>query len=246
MKRSLAAGTVLAFGAVLGTGTAATFASWQDQITIDVSITAGYIHFAVDDPNSDPAALNRIDRPGQSLTWTVPENVLDNLAPEQPQSAVVQIDAQSQGNRGLSYTLDGASVAGDNSLTSAATVTITAVGHPGSCGTGSSAPGPVLYEGPIQGAATESRELVTSEYTDAPWTNPETEYLCLAFTVPDGMGSYTNEGTVTGTAEGGLEADQKVTATDTWSGRSGPSQAARNADVTLTFSYETYRPGEEP
>jgi hypothetical protein len=246
MKRSLAAGTMLALGAVLGTGSAAAVASWQDEITVDANIMHGYIHFAVDDPNSDPAAMNRIERPGQSLTWTVPGSVLQNLGPQQPQSAVVQIDAQSQGNRGLSYTLDGASITGDDSLAAAATVAITGVGHPDDCGTGSPAAGSHLYEGPIEGATTVPTELVTSAYTDAPWTDPETDYLCLTFTVPDDLGDYSNTGIVTGTAEGGLEEDQKVTASDTWSGREAPSQAARNAGVELTFSYDTYRPGERP
>ncbi|GAB3267806.1 hypothetical protein [Arthrobacter pigmenti] len=246
MKRSLAAGTVLALGAVLGTGSAAAVASWQDKITVDVNLTRGYIHFAVDNPNSDPTAMNSIDRSGQSLTWTVPENVLQNLAPQQPQSAVVQIDAQSQGNRGLSYTLDGASITGDDTLAGVANVAITAVGQPDSCGADTPAPGPVLYEGAIEGATIEPTELVISDYTDAPWSDPETDYLCLAFTVPDDLGDYSNTGIVTGTAEGGLEEDQKISASDKWSGRATPSQSARTADVKLTFSYDTYRPGEGP
>lgn len=247
MKRSLAAGTVLALGAVLGTGSAAAFASWQDKITVDVDFTWGYIHFAVDDPNSDPTAMNKIEQPGQKLTWTVPQSVLQNLAPGDDQSAVVQIDAQSQGNRGLSYALEGATIeTEDDSLTSVANVAINAVGNPGDCKDGARPPGQPLYEGSIEGANLNARELVTSEYTDASWTEPETDYLCLTFTVPDNLGAYSNTGTVTGTAEGGLEADQDVSASAKWSGHAEPSNEARRAQVELTFSYETYRPEEGP
>lgn len=237
MKRSLAFSAALVLGVTAGAGTSAAFASWQVQATIaGATITAGSIHFAVDDPRDLPTAQKSSGASDGSVTWKLPDGA---------QTAVVQIDAQSQGNRGLEYTLDSVDIAGFPGIAAAARVSIITVPKPADCvsGVADSVAEP-LYSGKLSSAKLlDPRELVTADYTDAPWTEPETEYLCLDIWVQPGLGEEVSTATVSGTAAGGLETDREVSARDEVSVRRVPATAAQDAVVELTFSYETYRAG---
>jgi predicted ribosomally synthesized peptide with SipW-like signal peptide len=230
---------------------ASTNALWSDDEVFTPTITAGYIHFTVGDP-TDP--VGPVPAPF-TPTWSVPADLLGDgtagnpfLEAGQTAVAVVQIDGQSQGNRGLSYALPaGGVVVGDptgtGELASGLVTTIIAVATPAECTVAAieADPAPV-YAGPIADAVVPSTELVTAAYSSDPYTVPETDYLCFGFTVPEWEGTYANTGTVQAQDAGGTA----VTDSDTWNAVLLAPAEQYVLDVDLTFAETTYRPGGGP
>lgn len=251
MKRTTAAILIGAAGVVVGAGGLGTLALWNDTISIQSDLTTGHIHFAAGDPVVRPADLPAVTAENPTVTWSLPDggdrpgDVLGDLGPGAPQAAVVQVDAQSQGNRGLSYAM-AVSRVDDSALLEHATVSIVTVERPTDCVPGVTAGAGTLYTGPVADAAVTWRELVPTDYTTTPWTSPETEYLCLDVAVPDDPGAHENTGTVTATADGGLEDDRTLEASSTGHATAEPDAADHDAVVEFEFSHTTYRPGEAP
>ncbi|PQZ96069.1 hypothetical protein CQ018_01960 [Arthrobacter sp. MYb227] len=258
MKTIPAAALALSLGAVLGVGAMATYASWEAQTGLKASVKSGAIHFAVDDPKPDSGVLQAIQLAGDSLSWKLPAgevdrplgtdgqlaDILGKLSPAKPQSAVIRIDGQSQGNRGLAYSLANVRISGDPTLAERTSIKIGKVAEPSDCSPNNV--GTPLYTGSLFEAKIAPRELVSAAYSTESWNKPVTEYLCLGFSLSADDLSYTNIATVTGTADGGLEADTELSASDSWSALIEPTQAARQAGVDFTFTHQTYRPGSEP
>jgi len=230
---------------------ATTTALWSDDEQFTPTITSGYIHFAVGDP-SDPAGPVS---PAFTPTWAVPADLLGDGTAGNPYLeagdtavAVVQIDGQSQGNRGLSYELPlGSAVVGDptgaGELASGLVTTIIAVASPAECTVAAieADPAPV-YEGLVANAIVPPTELVSAAYSDDPYTTPETDYLCLGFTVPAWEGTYANTGSVRAQDAGGAV----VTDTDPWNAVLLAPEEQFVLDIEFTFDETTYRPGGGP
>lgn len=259
MKTIPAAALALTLGAALGIGALATYASWEDRAGLSVSVRSGAIHFAVDDPKDSPDELQAIERAGDLLVWNLPAgeegrtpgydglpgNILGNLSPAAPQSAVIRIDGQSQGNRGLAYSLAKVEVNGDDrTFADLATVKIGKVSEPADCSPRNV--GDVLYSGKLSGARFDPRELVPAKYSETGWDAPATEYLCLGFSLNTADFTYKNTATATGTTEGGLEPEIKLKDHDSWETIVEPTAEQRAAKVEFTFKHQTYRPADQP
>jgi hypothetical protein len=250
VKRTTAAIAVLVAGASLGAATGTALALWSDDVGVRASVGIGYVHYAVGDAR-DPAAIltdpGTFTDPDGGPGWRLPARVLADLAPGEPQTAVVQIDGYSQGNRGLEYWLDGLAVDGDRGLVDAAQLRIVEVDRPGDCVAGELAGLEARYAGEPRGAHFDDVELVAPRQFHEPdygsWDEDAvTEYLCVELSLPPDAPGYGNTVTATGTGREGTEP-RTVDASDDWSAGLTPSAAQRAATVTLTFPYATYRPG---
>ncbi|MFC4223946.1 hypothetical protein [Lysinibacter cavernae] len=248
-------------GLVIGSGVAATsYALWVDKTDFNGELTGGYIHFAVDDPKTNPASLKRISNFGEELAWSLPRgeagrqlngsgqpaHILRDVAPNAPQVAAIEIDEQSQGNRGMSWGLDDVTVDGDPLLTNLLHVRIAKVADAAACVVGATAGPNPLYSGPLSTAMISQKPLVASTYKNTLWTTPQKTYLCMEFSVGENLGDYENTATVNGTAESLATPAPTVTDSDSWNGQIVPSGVSRDAKVDFNFSYTTYRPGGEP
>ena len=237
--------TVVAASALLG-GTlgigGASFALWEDAVSFDGQIAAGYEYFAAGrgEANSttvaDTAMTGASDPgtppTGDSVAVTVGAADAQLLVEDGQLAIPLRTDSLSQGNKGLHYTLTepdwGEGVFG------AADVFAFPVATADECTTGNA---------PAEPPAHTSSTPVATDYSEA--TTPTTEYWCLVATL-DGLpnaGSYTNEVTATGTDPSGAE----VSDTDRWSAEvTSPLDPTDEPDHELTFTYTSFRPGEEP
>lgn len=243
MKRTTATITTLAVGISLGAAAGTVFALWDDDDAISAEVGIGYVHYAV---GNGPDAAIPTGKDG-APAWQLPEHVLTDLAPGEPQTAVVQVDGYSQGNRGLEYWLAGLDVDGDSGFIDATDVRIVEINSPDQCVAGGLDTLAARYSGPSAGASFGDHELVHPRQFHEPdygtWEEDSvTEYLCLELSLPDEPPVYTNTVTAIGT---GQEASEEATVSDTdsWSAVLEPTAAQREAVVTLTFPYATYRPG---
>lgn len=247
MKRRTAALTALAAGAIVGSAGAATFALWNSDVRSSATVAIGHIDFAVSSPST--AQKLSIDTAGQALSLplrsTTNANPFAELDAANPQYVPIQVDGQSQGHRGLSYAMSGATTTGsDLALVDATSVQIRELGSIEDCGaaafTGTAA---TVYSGPLTSASIPSRELVSSVYSTATFEDPESDFYCLKLTAPGTSGSYTNKATVEGVPRTTLESSTPPTATaeDSWTTKIGYSDAARSATVSFSFTHETFR-----
>lgn len=215
-------------GAAFGLG-GASFALWQDAVSFDGQIGSGYESFAAGLEGQTASAT------GHSVTVTVGAAQAAPLVADGELAVVLQTDSLSQGNKGLRYTLTepdwGETIFG------AAEVSIHWVAAPDECAPGAD---PSTPPATVAGLASTP---VTADYSDT--ETPTTEYWCLVATLdslPD-EGSYTNTATVTGTDPSGAE----VRDSDDWSAEvTSAMEPAAEPDHEITFTYETFRPGEEP
>lgn len=269
MSRRVAA--LLGAAALVGSLAGGAVAGWRDALTLEADITLGYVHYAVGEPAASPdALLDEAAFTGSdgSPGWTLPAEVLADVTPATPQTAVVQVDGYAQGNRGLSYRLPAVDVAGDDdSLLAITRLRIVEVEAPSQCAPhmpdapvepGEPVPAnpdplagfDVLYEGAALDASFDDRELVApqdlqgSTGADAWRRDSLTHYLCLELSLP-GL-RYENTASVTAfvPGTGGIEPFP-VTDTDTWASDVEPTQEQRAAEVTLRLPYATYRDGGE-
>lgn len=250
MKRTTAAIAAVAAGASLGAATGVALALWRDDGAVSASVGVGYVHYAVGDARDpagvlvDPATFaDRDGLPG----WRLPPSVLANLAPGKPQTAVVQVDGYSQGNRGLEYWLAGLEVDGDRGLLDAAHLRIVEVDDPAACVAGGLDGLPARYAGAPAGATFDDVGLVAPRQFAEPdygsWQEDSvSEYLCVELALPETPPGYANAVTASGTGREG-SAPTDVTASDSWSAPIDPTPEQRAAVVTLTFPYDTHRPG---
>ncbi|UFU03296.1 hypothetical protein LQF12_01395 [Ruania suaedae] len=215
-------------GAMLGVG-GASLALWHDEVTLTGAIGDGYEYFAAGDPGSPVPA------PSGSVAATVGSAEATTLVQDGELAVVFQTDSLSQGNKGLAYELTapdwGAGVLGS------ADVEIYWVDSPESCSPDLAAPAPPAT---VSGLTSTP---VSAGYSDT--TTPVTEFWCLVATLDGlpGEGEYENEASVTA-----LDPDQsEVSDSDTWNADVlSDIDPADEPDHSITFSYETFRPGETP
>ncbi|WP_030143535.1 hypothetical protein [Mycetocola saprophilus] len=248
MKRTLAAATALALGATLGTAGAATWALWSQQTAVYDAVTIGYAGFAVGNPGATPAQMDRAQSPQANVTWSASSapggNPITALQTKNFADAVIRVDGQSQGNRGLAYALRGAHVTGgDTTLVDGARVRIVRASTAEGCAPALNADAGTLYEGALAAARIPARELVSSAYSTAGWDTPEHEFLCLRLSRPVALNTtYTNIGSASGTyTNPETGARVSVSGEDRWSIGLGYDTRAFQASFALDFGFETFR-----
>lgn len=223
-------------GLALGLG-GASLALWQDAVPFAGSISSGYEYFAAGLEGETTAVSDPVAPPtGDSVAVSVGTDQAATLVAAGELAVVLQTDSLSQGNKGLQYTLAPPADWGDG-LFGAADVSIYWVSSPDQCEVGTDPATPPSH---VDGHTSTS---VAADYSDA--ATPTTEYWCLVATLdalPDD-GSYTNEVTATGTDP----SDTEVSDTDSWSADvTSAMDPADEPDHEITFTYTTFRPGEEP
>lgn len=208
-------------GAVLGT-TGASLALWSDDVTVTGTIASGHEHFAVGQPGADLT-------PGATVTFPIDAAHAVILAAERELAVPIQVDAVSQGNKGLHYTLTipdwGEGIFGHSQPE------VFPVGSAAECVPDATAPA--------------DRGTSSTPVSAAAHDTQRTEYWCLvARFLPPDEGSYTNTATVTGHVPG---TEVTVRGSDSWGAevRTALDPAAEPVHH-LTFTATTFRPGQEP
>ena len=246
-KILLALGTA-AVASLLGAfsgGSGGTFALWSNDEVQDFEVHVGSVHFAVGEAIDPVGPL-----PGPfSSNWSLPTDFFGNgtvqnpyVTPSQTRTTVVQLDAQAQGNRGLSYSLMQTTLTdpqGSGYLASLTNLKIIEVDLPAECTeTNLDTASSPLYDGSLSGASFLGGTLVSSAYSTASYLTPVTKYLCLGFTVPATLeGAYKNVGSVQATTSLGVN----VLANDQWNAAVELPSGAFNPSVSFTFNYQTFR-----
>lgn len=247
MKRRTAALAALAAGAIVGSAGAATFALWNNDVSSSATVKVGYIDFAVSSPNATPKTSIAAEGDQLSLELRAlgDKNPFAALAVDAPQYVPIQVDGQSQGNRGLSYAMTGVTPSGaDRTLVDATSVQIREITELSDCAASAfTGNAPTVYSGPLTAARISSRQLVSSAYSTATYDHPESDFYCLKLTAPGTSGSYTNKATVNGVPQTTLvpSAAPTATAEDSWTTKLGYSDAARAATVSFVFDHDTFR-----
>lgn len=236
MRSAAVVGIAAVTGLALGLG-GASLALWQDSVPFTGSIASGHEYFAAGLEGETTAASDPVAPPtGDSVTVSVGAVQAATLVADGELAVVLQTDSLSQGNKGLQYTLAPPADWGDG-IFGAADVSIYWVASPDQCEAGTDPATPPEH---VTG---HTSTPVTADYSDA--KTPTTEYWCLVATLaqlPD-AGSYTNEVTASGTDP----SDTEVSDTDTWSADvTSALDPTGEPDHDLTFTYTTFRPGEEP
>lgn len=223
-RRGMAVVAVAALaGILLGAG-GSTLALWNASASRTGSISSGAEFFAAGRPGATQAAQ------GNRISVSVGEAEAKTLVAEGKVAVPFQTDSLSQGNLGLRYTVEGPADWGDGVFGASDTVIF-----------------------PVAGAADcsvsrapQQQPGLTSTPVDAAYSStetPTTEFWCLVATVDrlPGEGAYANTATATAKAP---DASQ-VTAKDQWATQVSTSvDPADEPDHQITFTYETFRPGE--
>ncbi|QCB93855.1 hypothetical protein [Cellulomonas shaoxiangyii] len=223
---------VLLLAVALGLGAGASLALWRDAEAVDARIPLGAVVFGAGAPGEVTYTTSGDQHPDRAVfTFGAAEAAeLYNDGKGGTVAIPVQVDSLAQGNRGLAYTVEPAVAGG---LFGASTWTLTQVESPAAC------------------TASATAE---SSLTSTPWTagysdavTPTSEYWCLVATWAPVSGEHTDTVTAAGSAVvPGLDAPVEVTGSDTWSATVGEDvDPADEPDHTLTFSFRTFRPGEE-
>lgn len=219
-------------GLALGAAGTATFALWSDQNTLTGSVQTGYEYFAAglaDTTLQTPS-------PTQPHTVNIPSGWEVDAATElmQNQSVAVVFETQSlsQGNKGLSYTVNEPADWGDG-IFADADVFLYWVPTPADCDVAVAKPAtPDTVEG-------FNSQPVSSEYSED--TAVVTEYWCLLATYipPTAAGHYNNTATVTGRGVN----DEVLTDTDQWwVDLSKTYDPTVQIELPMSFTYSTDRP----
>ncbi len=216
-------------GACLGIG-GVSLALWSDRAELGGTVAAGYQSFAVGAPGATVPA------PSGTAVHTVGPQEAARLVRDGELAVAIQVDALSQGNKGLRYVV-GPPASWGSGVFGAADTTLFAVDSPGDCRIEVLSP-----EGVPEPSRQESTP-VPSTYSES--TEPVTEHWCL-YAAYDGapeVGDYANTGQVTARAPEG----PAVEAEDTWDAavvaRLDPAAEPVHA---ITFTSTTFRPGEQP
>lgn len=229
-------------GIAMGLG-ATSLALWNDDVTFTGSIAGGYEYFAAGLAGEALAAASSQTAPpdGNSVTVLVGAHQAQSLAADGEVAVAFQVDSLSQGNMGLEYTLTPPVGWGDGYF-AASQVSIYWVDEPEQCAVGTDPPD-LPSDGHVSdnGDGSFTSIPVSADYTDS--TDPTVEYWCLTATLgalPD-EGEYTNTATVTGQGPAGNQVSDR----DSWSTDVTTAlDPGDEADHPITFTYNTFRPGE--
>lgn len=229
-------------GIAMGLG-ATSLALWNDEATFTGTISSGYEYFAagIEGETLTPASDDGAPPTGNSVDVSVGAPQAQILADEGQIAIAFQVDSLSQGNKGLEYTLSPPTDWGEGYFGSS-DVSIYWVDDPSECVVGADGPG-LPADGHVV-ANTDGTFIstpVSAAYSTT--TTPTTEYWCLRATLgglPD-EGEYENTAKVTANGPAGTEVSDQ----DSWNADVTTAlDPAEEGDHTITFSYETFRPGE--
>lgn len=228
-RRTLAVTAAALAGGAVGIG-GASFALWSDAVDVGGSVGSGYELFAVGAPGATAPA------PSGTATFTVGAEAATTLVRDGEVALPVQVDSVSQGNKGLRYTVTPPTGWGDGVL-GTADVHVFPVPAADRCSVDVLSPGDPFPSGPYDSTP------VPATYSTA--TAPTVEYWCVyaAYDGPPLLGEYENTATVTATSPAG----EQVEDADTWHAAVvADLDPAAEPDHEVTFTYTTFRPGEQP
>jgi predicted ribosomally synthesized peptide with SipW-like signal peptide len=217
-------GIAATIGLALGVG-GITAAYWSDEVGFTGEISSGYEYFAAGRVDATTPADS-----AHTATVTIGAAEAALLIDDGRLAIPMQTDSLSQGNKGLRYTVSPPSSWGTG-IFGSADVAVFPVTAAADCTVDASVPA----------SPSHASTPVTADYSTS--TTPTTEYWCLIATL-DGLpdeGGYKN--TVTATAKDPSQRD--VSANDTWSANvTSALDPADESDHVISFTYETFRPGE--
>lgn len=216
-------GLAATVGLALGAG-GMTAAYWNDHVSFDGKISAGYEYFAAGRADATVAAGS-----AHTATVTVGAAEATTLVTDGAIAIPLQTDSLSQGNKGLRYDVSLPSSWGDGVFGVARTV-VFPVASAADC----------TVTTPVPASPSLSSSPVTADYSTS--EDPVTEYWCLIATL-DGLpdeGEYTNVAEVTAQDPSG----RSVSNTSSWSANVTTAvNPADEDDHSISFTYETFRPG---
>lgn len=217
-------GLAATIGLALGVG-GVTAAYWNDEVSFAGEISSGYEYFAAGRVDATAPADS-----AHTASVTIGAAEAAVLVDESSIAIPMQTDSLSQGNKGLRYTVSPPTSWGSG-IFGAADVSVFPVNAAADCTVDAAVPAsPSLTSTPV-----------TADYSTS--TTPATEYWCLLATL-DGLpdeGAYKN--TATATAKDPSQRD--VSATDAWNAVvTSALDPADEPNHTISFTYETFRPGE--
>lgn len=233
-RRAGAWGVAVLVAAAALSGTGATFALWREEARGTVRMPVGVTVFGAGAPATPGSLAQYATSEDDELVVTFGPAQAATLRGGSSGGSVAvpfQVDALSQGHRGLAYTVT-ADVEGGvfgSSQWSLHRVASAAACTPTSTGT------PVTGSTPVAATYSSSTTLVT-------------EYWCLVARYVPVTGSHTNTATVTGDAVlPGAGARPRITASDTWGATVREDlDPADEPTHSLTFAFSTFRPGAQP
>lgn len=226
MKRKVGIISACASAGLLLGASGGSLAMWKDTETLSGAIGSGYEYFAAGRADHTTAAVDH--RANVTIGKADAAKLLDDKSLAIP----LQTDSLSQGNKGLSYTVDEPEWSG---IFGAADVSLFRVAAESECAVVSAPAGPTA---PDDLTSTP----VSADYSTS--TTNTVEFWCLVATLPNNgtVGDYKN--TVTATAED--PAKVKVKDDDSWNAKVDLGLDPKaEADHVLTFTYETFRPGDQ-
>jgi len=225
--RRRATALVVLAAALLGAGVGGTAALWRDAVGVDARVPLGVAVFGV----GAPGEVSFATAGTTTLAHTFGPEEARVLHSQGAVAIPVQVDSLAQGNHGLTYTVE-PSVAGG--LFGLSTWTLTQVTSAQACTTSVT-----------QGSALTSTPW-DATYTDA--VAPTSEYWCLVARWTPVSGTHEDTVTATGSVTvPGVADPVTVTGSDRWSATvTEDVDPADEPEHTLTFTFRTFRPGEQP
>jgi len=218
---------VVAAATLLGAVGGGTLALWRDVETATASMPAGVVVFGAGTPATPGSLADYATGPGDTVEVTFGAAAAATLYTTGSVAIPFQVDAVSQGHRGLSYTVARSitgGVFGDSAVrtvrvASAAACTVGVAG----ADTTASTPVPATYS-------------TTKVYT--------TEYWCLVATFDRVKGSYANTASVdAGITTSGGATGQRIGDQDSWSAQVLKTFVpAQEPTHRLTLAFTTFRP----
>jgi len=218
----------VALAALVGVVGGRTLALWRDVESVTAGMSAGVVVFGVGAPGEAGTLADYATGPGDTVELAFGPVQAATLLETGSVAVAVQVDALSQGHRGLRYIVTPHITGG---ILGESDVRLVKVAGPAACT--STVAGPDAREStPVPADYSDTRRLTT-------------EYWCLVATFDPVQGTYDSTASVdAGVATSGGSTSQRVTDEDRWSASVGkPLVAADEPTHRLTFTFTTFRPG---
>ncbi|MBO0899656.1 hypothetical protein J1G42_06740 [Cellulomonas sp. zg-ZUI222] len=218
----------VALAALVGVVGGGTLALWRDVETVTAGMPAGVVVFGVGTPGEPGALADYATGPGDTVELTFGPAQAATLLATGSVAVPVQVDALSQGHRGLRYTVTPHITGG---ILGESDVRLVKVAGPAAC--------TPTVAGPEAGASTP----VPADYSDT--RRLTSEYWCLVAAFDPVQGTYDSTASVdAGVATSGGSTSQRVTVEDRWSASVGKARVPADEPThRLTFAFTTFRPG---
>jgi predicted ribosomally synthesized peptide with SipW-like signal peptide len=224
-RRLAAAGLVAA--AAVGVVGGAAFALWQDQVDATGRIASGVVVFGAGAPAAKGSLADYSTAPGDAPVFTFGSAAATTLFTQGSVAVPIQVDALSQGNRGLSYELDPSITGG---VFGASDVIVFPVASAAACTVGAApATQPPLTSTPVSAAYSGAYDDTVDDLTS--------EYWCVVAQFDRTLYDYDNQVT----ARGSWSPGSTVQDEDTWAATvTSDLDPAVEPDHTITFDYTTF------